>query len=279
MLIQASAENTALVEPNGQESTGTSSIDQRLPDFIIAGAPRCGTTWLYHMLARHPFIKLARPVVPEPKFFLVDDLYNRGLTYYSSTWFASFSRDCIVGEKSTNYLESATAAFRIRKDLPDVKLVFILRNPIDRAYSNYLWSCKNGIEKDSFLVALRREQEREQSLPPHLRYARPHAYFSRGLYFDLLQPYWNSFPRERILCLRFEDISQDPRRLTGRLHQFLGVDQHPEDGLDLGVVNESDAAAPPMSPEIRTMLRERYREANLRLAELLGQDFWPEERM
>ena len=87
----------------------------RLPDFIIAGAPRSGTTWLYSLLERHPDVYVAKPVTPEPKFFLVDSLYERGLEFYSKTWFAPAPSGAMAGEKSTNYLESAPAAERIAR--------------------------------------------------------------------------------------------------------------------------------------------------------------------
>ena len=182
----------------------------RLPDFLIGGAPRSGTTWLRVLLEKHPQICMAQPAAPEPKFFLVDDLYRRGLEYYARTWFGNVPAGCVTGEKSTNYLESSIAAQRIRQDLPEVNLVFIFRNPVERAYSNYLWSCKNGLEAEEFRVALAREEEREATMPTALRFARPHALFARGLYADLLRPYLDSFQRKQILCLRFEDIAERP---------------------------------------------------------------------
>ena len=93
---------------------------------------------------------MAKPVKPEPKFFSVDEIFNLGIEYYSSTWFRNLSLAKIAGEKSTNYLESPSAAARIHKHLPDVKLIFILREPADRAYSNYLWSRMNGYERRGF---------------------------------------------------------------------------------------------------------------------------------
>ena len=245
----------------------------RLPDFIIGGAPRSGTTWLYELLSRHPDVFLAKPSQPEPKFFLVDDLYERGIEYYSQTWFAEARPGALVGEKSTNYLESATAACRIHRDLPFVKLVFILRNPVARAYSNYLWSRKNGLENEAFEQALALEEERERQIPDRLRYARPHAYFSRGLYADLLEPYLSLFGRKQILCLRFDDLRERPALLTDRLHDFLGLERRREDAFGLGVIRPSDPNAPPLSAETRAALTERYLEPNLRLATLLGDDF------
>jgi hypothetical protein len=214
-------------------------------------------------------------VSPEPKFFLVDELYARGVDYYSSTWFRNLPPDRLVGEKSTNYLESPPAAERIHLHLPRVRLVFILREPVERAYSNYLWSRRNGLETESFPTALAREQPREAELPPALRFARPHAYVSRGLYAQLLQPYFRLFDRDQILCLRFEDIRDRPGALAERLHRDLGVIPRPFDADGLGVINESDPEAPAMPRESREMLRALYREPNLQLAALIGEDFWP----
>jgi Sulfotransferase domain len=153
----------------------------------------------------------------------------------------------------------------------------MLRNPVDRAYSNYLWSRKNGLETEDFAEALELEGDREKTLTPNLRYARPHAYFSRGLYANLLKPYYDYFPADQILCLRFEDIFEKSRELAVKIHRFLGVEPRPNDPLELGVINESDPTAPVMKPEIQADLQRRYREANLHLALLLGEEFWPED--
>jgi len=83
------------------------------PTFIIAGAPRSGTTWLYELLDRHPDVFMAKPARPEPKFFLVDELYGRGIQHYFDTWFAGAEAYPAAGEKSTNYLESPAAARRM----------------------------------------------------------------------------------------------------------------------------------------------------------------------
>jgi hypothetical protein len=248
-------------------------IELRLPDFIVAGAPRCGTTWLYAMASRHPQIEMAKPATPEPKFFLRDDLFAQGLTYYSETWFANIPRNRVAGEKSTNYLESPFAARRIHDCLPLVRLVFMLRNPIHRAFSNYLWSRQNGLESRSFDEALNHEEEREQRLANGLRYARPHALFSRGLYADLLRPYFNLFPRERILVMRYEDILASPTDVATQLHRFLGVPPRPGDAEHLPPLNASVHATESIDPRTYDLLAARYAEPNGRLADLLGWEF------
>jgi sulfotransferase family protein len=247
----------------------------RLPDFLIGGAPRAGTTWLYALLDRHPGVFMAKPVTPEPKFFLVDSIYAKGLPFYSANWFAGADPALVAGEKSTDYLESAPAAERIARDLPTVKLVFILREPVERAYSNYLWTRMNGLETEGFETALALEDERERTLPERWRFARPFSYFSRGLYADLLEPYLERVARERILILRFEDIIAAPKRVATTLQGFLGLSERPDDACDLGVINPSEKE-PQRPPEhVTRELAARYAGANRRLAAMLGPSFTP----
>jgi hypothetical protein len=248
------------------------------PTFIIAGAPRSGTTWLYELLDRHPEIYMAKPVRPEPKFFLIDELYDRGIQHYVDTWFKGADAYAAAGEKSTNYLESATAAERIHRHLPSVKLIFILRDPAHRAYSNWLWSRMNGMESEDFETALAMEDARQQTLTPALRYARPHAYFSRGLYADMLRPYFDRFPREQILCVKFDGIIDRPGELAQRLHQFVGVTPRAGDAERLDVVNPSEKRGEPMPHETLARLRARYADSQHALADLLGPEFsdWKE---
>jgi len=250
----------------------------RGPTFIIGGAPRSGTTWLYELLDRHPDIYLAKPARPEPKFFLVDELYERGIQHYIDTWFAGADRFPAAGEKTTNYLENPAVARRIHEHLPSIQLVFLLREPAHRAYSNWLWSRMNGMESEDFDTALAEEDERERTVPQALRYARPHAYFSRGLYAEMLKPYFAQFPREQLLCLKFDDIIRRPADLAVRLHQFLGVAPRAGDVAGLDVVNPSEKRGERMPHGTLACLRERYSAAQDALVELLGPDFatWEE---
>jgi perosamine synthetase len=242
----------------------------RVPDFIIAGAPRSGTTWLYDVLNRHPAVYMANPRSPEPKFFLRDDLYARGLEYYRR-YFERAGSDQVCGEKSTNYLESSQAAERIASSLPHVKLVFVLRDPVTRAWSNYLWSRMNGLETLSFADAMEKECERERSYAPEHRYSRPFSYLSRGLYTGLLVPYVRLFGIDRILVLRFEDIISDAGTFAAEVHRFLGVAERPKDAISLGAVNPSenrDGLSLPLA--LRRRLEGFYTEPNQKLQALLG---------
>ena len=244
------------------------------PTFIIAGAPRSGTSWLYELLDRHPDVYMAKPARPEPKFFLVDELYSLGIQHYYATWFGDEAGLYpAAGEKSTNYLESPGAAERISAHLPHVKLVFILREPVDRAYSNWTWSVMNGLETDNFENAIAREDERERTVPPRLKYARPHAYFSRGLYAHLLRPYLQLFPRDQVLCLKFDDIVRNPCELAARLHRFIDVAPRPRDAVGLDVVNPSEQRGEAMPRDVLDRLRHRYSDSIRELAALVGPEF------
>ena len=247
-------------------------VTMSLPAFIIGGAPRSGTTWLLHVLEKHPDIFLAKPYTPEPKFFLLDDEYEKGLQYYLGKWFSDVGPNKVAGEKSTNYLENPGTAARIHANLPGVTLVFILREPADRAYNNYLWTKGNGLETLKFEAAIEQEEQRLASMPEKWRYSRPFDYFQRGLYAKHLAPFFLLFPREQILCLKYEDISVKPKELVRTLHRFLGVKELAEHGEQVGIINAAQGEAlayelPP--PTSLDRLRERYSQANRELAELL----------
>jgi hypothetical protein len=228
---------------------------------------------LWTLADRHPGIAMARPVTPEPKFFLIDELYDRGLDYYAETWFNALPSGMLYGEKTTNYLESAVAAERIWRHLPEAKLVFLLRNPVDRAYSNFLWSRQNGLESEtSFLRALELEEQREKTYPPAQRFSRPFSYFSRGLYAQHLQRFLERFPRDQILVLRTEDVIADARSVASEFHRFLGVDVLPDLAGDLGTINATGEYAS-LPNAVRTYLGERYHEPNRQLSALLGPEF------
>lgn len=243
------------------------------PDFIICGAPRAGTTWLVEALDRHPEVFLAKPIVPEPKFFHVDELYAKGIQHYRDTFFADVPEGAVAGEKDTYYLENPDTPGRIHANLPDVKLIFILREPGMRAWSNYLWSKMHGHETESFLSALKLEEERERNLAANLRFVRPHAYASRGLYAKQLKRYFDIFPAENILCVNFDDIVLAPENLLAEIQEFIGVTGRPEDGAKLGNINMAKGEEQTMSSEERDWLDNYYHEPNEQLRSMLGPKF------
>lgn len=243
-----------------------------LPNFLIAGAPRAGTTFLYEVLDEHPEVYLAKPRNPEPKFFLIDDEFQKGLGYYSEKYFAGVEGQAAVGEKSTNYLENGQVAGRIRSLLPQVKLLFTLRNPIERALSNYLWSKKNGLETLSFEEAVEQEQAREAQYPAAYRYSRPFSYVSRGMYAAHLRPYLAAFPAAQIKVVLLEDLEAKPQEEIDEICRFLGVAARQSSGDLHRRVNSARQGDEQVGDATRGKLRDIYRAPNRELADLLNRD-------
>ena len=124
---------------------------RRRPTFIIGGAPRSGTTFLCHLLDQHPDVFIMKPFIPEPKVFVTptSDGTREYLRRYEEGLAAAGSERAL-GEKTSYYFEHALVPDRIASTLDSVRLLFIVREPVQRAYSNYLWSRRNGIETLSF---------------------------------------------------------------------------------------------------------------------------------
>lgn len=216
---------------------------------------------------------MASPLVPEPKFFLVDEEYGRGLEYYADRYFASAQTHQVArGEKSTNYLESEAAAERIAHCLPRVKLVFVLRNPVHRAISNYLWSKKNGIETLDLLRALESEEERSRQYSAEHRYSRPFSYVSRGMYARLLEPYLRRFAPGQVHILLYETLLTDAEREMRSLFSYLGVSRQ---SVAFDLTDRMNSAWPATyhpPPDAMELLEDTYRGPNKALSQLLGID-------
>ena len=196
------------------------------PSFVIGGGQRCGTTTLRCMLDGHPDIFMARPAVPEPKFFLSERSSSRDRESYLRTYYADIEEGCrIVGEKSTSCLETAGTAHRMKMIFPHLKIVLLLRHPVERAISNYRFSLSNRLETLPFSEAIRREEERgERWTKAHGASGNPFAYVKRGRYAKLLAPFCDAFsPKERMIALT-DHLQMEPANLYVKLLAFLGVD-------------------------------------------------------
>ena len=246
------------------------------PDFIIGGAARSGTTWLYEVLDSHPTISMAKPRRPEPKFFLKDDLFRRGYQHYYDTWFQEQDRPGItLGEKSTNYLEGPAVAQRMHDTLPAVRLVFVLRNPVERAYSNYLWSRKNGLESQSFWYAIQNEESRTCSLSPDLRPIEPFSYIKRGKYAKMLARFYQRFPVTQIKVVSFEEMVCPDRQQAclAELCRFLDVNDRAPLQIPTSPVNQANDGEHSMADRERAYLRDVFDAEQDDLAELIGRRF------
>ena len=240
-----------------------------LPDFLVLGAQKAGTTALYAYLRWHPAI--TGPSWKEVSFF--DRHWWRGASWYRGQ-FPLRSGGRLVGEASPSYLFHPLAPGRVRALVPDARLVAVLRNPVDRAYSHYQHEVSLGREPLSFEAALAAEEERTRGeverLVAHPRAFSPawwdHTYVSRGLYAEQLERWLAVFPREQLLILSSDDLSDRPEETYREILAFLGAPAHslPE----YPRVFEREYG--PMNPETRTMLEQTFAEPNRRLEALLG---------
>ena len=202
-----------------------------LPDFLIAGAPKAATTALHVALARHPQLYLSR--IKEPKYFLTDGRPRAqggpgdAKTLRQQVWqrekyevlFADAPPGTLLGESTSLYLRDADALHRIRLAIPDVRIIAVLRDPVDRAHSNWahLWSAGLEPEHDFVRACLLEEKRTAAGWAPFWRY------LSLGKYGEQLDLLWTLFPREQSLVLRYRELRESPAETLDRISAFLGV--------------------------------------------------------
>jgi hypothetical protein len=211
----------------------TSSL-RMLPHFIIFGVARGGTTSLYNYLTAHS--NIAPAILKEIGFF--DYEFDKGINWYR-TYFPSFipkyfKKNFITGEATPSYMHHPLVPNRIKETLPNVKLIALLRNPVERAYSHYYQGLRAGRETLPFRVAVKHQiAEREcfekENILGNAKYVRrvyhPHAYLSKGIYIDHLRRWLNVFPKQQILFLKSENFYTDPQTVLQNTLEFLELPQ------------------------------------------------------
>ena len=252
------------------------------PDFLIIGAQKAGTTSLFEYLIRHPDV--AAPVKKELHFFDVPDRFRRGVAWYREL-FPSLnpslsghtSRRQVTGEASPYYLFHPRVPASVVGLFPQVKLIALLRNPADRAYSQYQMWVRAGREPLSFDEAIAAEAERLEGAEARLladsnhtdEVHRRHSYLARGVYVDQLARWTQHFGREQMLILKTEDLFADTQRIIAEVFEFLGL---PQAQLDLSE-RYNVRAYDPLPSTSRDRLIEYFEPHNRRLYEFLGRDF------
>ncbi|GGF62819.1 sulfotransferase family protein [Alteromonas lipolytica] len=203
-------------------------------DFLIIGAQKSGTTSLFKYLNQHPDI--AMPADKEAPYFTNDSLYNAGWQAYLDNYFGGASPNQLWGTASPQYMSDLTAASRITRDLPDTRLVAILRNPIDRAYSHYLMQKRRGLDQRSFDAAV--DTLLQQDRVSHAREHQPvfntemnyedesGHYLVLGEYGRILHTYRHFFARNQILVLFMDELTERPHETVTRVLEFIGADSH-----------------------------------------------------
>lgn len=289
-----------------------------LPNFLILGAAKAGTTSLHYYLAQHPDIFMSP--LKEPKYFALknEPLNFRGPSQFINQTsvntfeaycdlFAGVQNETAVGETSPLYLFSEKAADEIKSTLPDAKLIAILRNPIDRAFSSYTHLLREGFETLAFEQSLEAEADRIRN-----RWAPLWYYTQKGFYGQQLQRYYDRFPATQLKVFLFDDFCADPMAITQEIFEYIGVD--PSFQPDLTKRNVSGvpknaalqrlltrdnqlksmlkpliprsfrqkisgqikrrnlSAKPTLKSETRSQLTDLYREDILTLQELIGRD-------
>lgn len=289
------------------------------PNFVMIGPPKSGSTSLYHYLKQHPDIYLS--AVKEPRYFLFDQ--NDPEKYRGfrpdrpemkcisdpdkyQALFHGVQGEKAVGEASARYLISPEAAPRMRDHNPAMKLITVLRQPADRAHSNFWWRKTSTDEKaETFAEAVEEELSGARDNWFHGRY------IAGGYYARFLKHYLGFFPRDQIQIHLFEDFTGHPIQACQHIFEFLGVDPSfvPEtekawykSGRFSNPVHQKiwdasrglrDAARPfvplrlrgwafekatagmkrvPFDPSLRARLNDLYREDILELQDLLGRD-------
>jgi hypothetical protein len=246
---------------------------EALPHVVIGGAPRSGTTFLCELLAKHPGVFVARPFIPEPKVLLAphpDDV--AGFRQRYSEFFADAPVGSIRVEKTSNYFENDDARERFKRVLPDTQMIFMLREPVARAYSNWLWSTRNGLETLSFAEAVAAEGSRPSPFGPDRPHVRPYDYLTRARYGSFAEAWISAIGRERIAFFAFEKAIAEPESFVDELQATVGVDPLPWSRLRTGIVNANGLSDDPPDPQLVKDLRARLAPEMTRLASLTGLD-------
>ena len=196
-----------------------------LPNFLICGTGEGGTSFLSAAIVKHPEIYLPKQIRPEPHYFYKSWEYKKPIGYYEEKYFKDVKNEKAIGERSSSYMFGERVAERIYKHIPDVKLIFMLRNPIDRAYANYRYTVLEGLEDLSFEEALRKEKIRTKYQKGKWAEIKPYCYIERGLYFQQLQRFFKYFNKESMLILKSEIFGEDLENDFKKVFKFLGVNE------------------------------------------------------
>jgi hypothetical protein len=254
-----------------------------LPSFLIVGAQRCGTTSLFHVLSQHPAV--ISPLLNKKELHYFDHEYSRGIGWYQGH-FPTRARARVAAraagippvafEGSPYYMFHPLAPSRINTDLPGVRLLVLVRDPVERAYSQHAHQVGLGLEDEHFERALELEDvrlagEAERILADPGYFSRNHwlyAYRTRGHYADQLEHLESIFGRDRVLVIDSGDFFTDPGPVYDQVLEFLDL---PHRGRP-AFTPQNARPRSPMPESVRVRLEEHYRPHDERLAAWLGRE-------
>jgi hypothetical protein len=250
------------------------------PGFLIVGAQRCGTTSLFKTLSQHPAVL---PAIYHKGVHYFDTDYQRGRDWYlghfptvrrAEAVRARLGVPGITGESSPYYMFHPLAAQRIAADLPDVRLLVLLRDPVERAYSAHAHELARGFETEPFERALELEEsrtagERDRLIadPTYRSHHHQHnAYLARGRYIEQLERLAGLVGRERLHVVDSDDFFADPRPAFDAVCDFLGLPH----SADITFGKHNARSRSPMAPQLRARLEEHFAPYDERLAAWWG---------
>ena len=247
-----------------------------LPDFLIIGEKKCGTSFFYYLLTQHPSVEPAAK--KELHFF--DTLFDTENVEWYRQCFPPPSwkdgRRTITGE-ATPYMSHPLAPQRVAGVIPEARLIALLRNPVDRAYSDYQMVARKGREPRTFEEAVGAAEEallpgEEGEARADLGDAR-HGYLSRGIYVDRLLRWSEFFSKEQMLVLKSEDFFDSPHETLKTALEFLGLPEWEPEASKLGKKRNAGSYEEGIDPTTRRRLEEYFEPHNQRLYDFLGVDF------
>lgn len=248
---------------------------RRSPNYLIIGTQKGGTTSLHGYLAQHP--QVAASTTKEVHYF--DKNYHRGENWYRTHFpLKAVSTHALCGESSPFYLFCPNSPARAAAMLPEVKIIVLLRNPVDRAYSHYQLTKRRNREPLSFEDAVAAEPERlageRERLIADATYNstsyRNYSYVSRGFYLQQLSEWWKHFPKRQFLVLQSENFFRDTANVFDRVLDFLKLDRwHPAKFANLYPGKYSTR----IEPQTREVLQQRFSPHNELLFSALGRSF------
>jgi hypothetical protein len=192
-------------------------------DFIIIGAQKSGTTSLFKYLAVHPEVYL--PPNKETNFFHKDEFYSRGISWFFREFFENVSEDLVWGEASPSYMTNDSVPARIVHHFPDVKLIAILRDPIERAYSHYKMNVRRALEGRQFEEAITMQLKTEALDSARSNYSEErNCYIVWGEYGRILTHYLDYFSLEQLLVLFTSDLAESPSYVMQKVYKFLDIE-------------------------------------------------------
>jgi hypothetical protein len=251
------------------------SVARPLPDFLVIGAQKSGSTTLYDYLVQHPDVRPA--LTKEVHYF--DNNFHRGAGWYRSNFPLAIRRHrpWLTGEASPYYLLHPLAPARAAGTVPEAKLLVTLRHPVDRAYSHYQHERAKGYETLAFDAALAQEEARTSDAWEALRSGaveeapalQHHTYLARSRYDEQIVRWLEHYPSGQLLVLSAEELFREPGAVLPRVFAFLGVD--PDVRIEHRRLNAR--SYDDLSPVVRRRLNEHFRPSVDRLQHLVGETF------